>query len=472
MSLLLDALRRAEEARRAKEADTSAVKVASAPPADKPVRAKPITAALARELAIDDAVSLAPGKLVAGETSRTTPTATARSELALEAMGAPALAADFALAPVSRAQRSHKTPENTIPKESTQREAARNVFAAKQPNLQSVSGSGKRKWILPVIGGVFVLLGAGGWYVWNEINRVSQPMVARAPSQPAVLARAAPGTGQVGTKSPVTVDTSAAKVAEVPVPSLLPPPAADTPAPKIPVSLKAGTERVFTQRETLASNLRDAPIPKEAPMGLKLARSIEPAKINPDLATAYQSLLSGDYVVAQKLYARLALTEPLNVDAQLGLATAAARSGDIASATQHYRQVLALDPRNGLAIMGLVAIKDGAQPAALEVELKTLIGRNPEAAPLHFALGNIYAGDRRWTEAQQAYFEAFRIDSMNPDYLFNLAVSLDQLRQSKLALDYYRKAEAQSVTRGGGQFDRSVVAKRIKELSGETGRSN
>ena len=82
------------------------------------------------------------------------------------------------------------------------------------------------------------------------------------------------------------------------------------------------------------------------------------------------------------------------------------------------------------------------------------------------------AGRRRWTEAQQAYFEAFRIDSANPDYLFNLAVSLDQLRQTRLALDYYRKAEAIAVAKGGGQFDRTTIARRIRELSGDTGRSN
>ena len=122
--------------------------------------------------------------------------------------------------------------------------------------------------------------------------------------------------------------------------------------------------------------------------------------------------------------------------------------------------------------MGLVALNDGAQPAALEIELKTLIGRNPDAAPLHFALGNLYASGLRWTEAQQAYFEAFRIDEVNPDYLFNLAVSLDQLRQPRLALDYYRKAEAVAATRGGGQFDRSTVTRRIRELGGEAGRGN
>ena len=114
--------------------------------------------------------------------------------------------------------------------------------------------------------------------------------------------------------------------------------------------------------------------------------------------------------------------------------------------------------------MGIIALNDGVPPAALEIELKTLIGRNPEAAPLHFALGNLYSSGLQWTEAQQAYFEAFRIDPQNADYLFNLAVSLDQLKQPRLALDYYRKAESVALAGGGGQFDRGNIAKRIREL--------
>ena len=305
--------------------------------------------------------------------------------------------------------------------------------------------------------------------MWNEINRVFPSTVARTAVPPAVLPRAAPNTGQIGNKL-ATPETITAKLDETPLPPLLPPPAIEPPPPKLPATFAA--ERVLTERQTVAKNLKDAPVAKEPPVGLRLARSIAPPALNPELSIAYQSLASGDYVLAQKQYARLVQAEPLNVDAQLGLATAAARGGDSALATRHYRQVLALDPRNGLAIMGLVALNEGAQPASLEIELRTLIGRNPDAAPLHFALGNLYASGRRWTEAQQAYFEAFRIDPMNPDYLFNLAVSLDQLKQTRLALDYYRKAEAMAVARGGGQFDRNTIATRIRELSTETGRSN
>ncbi len=468
MSLLLDALRRAEEARRAKEVGNIAEQAASTASTAKSAPAIPAQVSPRRELAIEDVVPAAPKKSPLIATNAEAAVATTRGGLALEAI--PIVDPESAPAPISK---TRLAPGNlAAPVENKQREVARNVFAAKQSSIQTPSDSGKRKWIIPVIVSALVLIGAGGWYVWSEINRVSPPMLARTASPPAALPPAAFSTGQIGSKPATTVDASAVAISEAPLPPLLPPPSIDATLAKNPDASKSQTERLLTDREALAKKLRDAPVEKEAPMGLKLARSVELPRLNPELTTAYQALVNGDYALAQKLYAKLVTAEPLNIDAQLGLATAAARSGNIASAKQYYRQVLALDPRNGLAIMGLVALNDGAQSAGLEIELKTLIGRNPDAAPLHFALGNIYAGDRRWTEAQQAYFEAFRIDSGNPDYLFNLAVSLDQLHQAKLALDYYRKAEDVSLTRGGGQFDRNTVAKRIKELSGETGRNN
>ena len=151
------------------------------------------------------------------------------------------------------------------------------------------------------------------------------------------------------------------------------------------------------------------------------------------------------------------------MDAQLGLATAAARTGDNATAAKYYRQTLALDPRNATALSGLIAVSGEVPADALETELKTWVVKNPNSAPLQFSLGNLYAGQRRWTEAQQAYFEAYRADSGNADYLYNLAVSLDQLNQPKLALDYYQKALVQ-FGRSGGQFDRTAVVRRIGEL--------
>src|SRR5262249_43234264 len=77
---------------------------------------------------------------------------------------------------------------------------------------------------------------------------------------------------------------------------------------------------------------------------------------------------------------------------------------------------------------------------------------DPGANVLHFTLGNQLAQQGRWAEAQQAYFKAMAADPDNPDFAFNLAVSLDHLRQSKLAADYYRRAIALA-EKHGASFD-------------------
>ena len=461
MSLLLDALRRAEEARRAKEVDPNAAPATHSGATGRAARTQSNAAPPARELTMEELA----------------PSTTSPGGFALEEMPEPVIEQYSGRAALSESARSRNTQQVSEPKEVTQRDVARNVFAAKQSGTPIPDARSSRKWILPLVAVAVTLVGAGAWYVWNEVTRVSQPVIARAPSpapsQAVALPPAAPNTGQVGNKPAATLSVSEAKIAEAPLPPLLPPPpAAEASRPKLATVPASSAERPLTKREALARNLRDAPVAREAPTGLKLARSTEPQKINPELAIAYQSLVAGNYAEAQKRYSTLVRVEPLNIDAHLGLATATARGGDIASAVQHYRQVLVLDPRNGLAIMGLVALNEGAPSASLEVELKTLVGRNPDAAPLHFALGNLYAGELRWTEAQQAYFEAFRIEPTNPDYLFNLGVSLDQLRQRRLALDYYKRAEAIAIAKGGGQFDRNTIAKRIKELGIDTGRNN
>ena len=458
MSLLLDALRRAEEARRAKEVAANATPAKQVVVASRPARSETKPASPLRELTMEE---LAPAS---------TPT----DGLTLEEMPESNVEPYSGRAALSESARSRNTQQATEPKELKQRDAARNVFAAKQSGNQLPGDTSKRKWILPLVAVAVTLVGAGGWYVWNEVSRVSQPAIARAPSPTPALPPASPNIGQAGSKPPAaaTVAANDAKLAGASLPPLLPPPVTAVPMPKIAASEGSVSVRPLTKREAIANRLRDAPIGKEAPTGLRLAKSLEPPKLNPELALAYQSLVTGNYAEAQKRYSTLVGVEPLNIDAHLGLATAAARGGDKASAVQHYRQVLVLDPRNGLAIMGLVALNEGAPSATLEIELKTLVGRNPDAAPLHFALGNLYAGELRWTEAQQAFFEAFRIEPVNPDYLFNLAVSLDQLRQRRLALDYYKKAEGIAIAKGGGQFDRSTIAKRINELSIDTGRNN
>ena len=148
----------------------------------------------------------------------------------------------------------------------------------------------------------------------------------------------------------------------------------------------------------------------------------------------------------------------------LGLAAIDVRSGQLDSAESRYLKLLEMDPRDTHAVASLIALRGPLDPVAAESRLKTLIANQPEAAHLHFSLGNQYAQQSRWTEAQGAYFKAYSVDPENADYAFNLAVSLDHLRQRKLALEFYQRALA-LVDKRAASFPPAQARLRVQELS-------
>src|SRR5690606_38107543 len=154
-----------------------------------------------------------------------------------------------------------------------------------------------------------------------------------------------------------------------------------------------------------------------------------------------------------------------NRDALLGLAAVDVRMGRRAAAEAAYRELLRTDPRDAHAQAALVALHAGrVDGSAVESRLKNLLAVEPQAHVLNFALGNELARQARWPEAQQQYFKAFSADAQNADYAYNLAVSLDHLRQPKLALQYYQRALELS---GGleASFDAAAARRRIEQLS-------
>ena len=103
-------------------------------------------------------------------------------------------------------------------------------------------------------------------------------------------------------------------------------------------------------------------------------------------------------------------------------------------------------------------------PLLAESRLKTLLASDPGAHVLNFALGNQLAQQGRWPEAQQQYFKAFAADPENADFAYNLAVSLDHLRQPRVALEYYQRAITLAKTRGAG-FDLAAAQARAAQLT-------
>jgi Tfp pilus assembly protein PilF len=205
--------------------------------------------------------------------------------------------------------------------------------------------------------------------------------------------------------------------------------------------------------------------PQPAAPPVQLARTEDPKpRVAPEVDAGYRALLQGDLATARRHYEAAVESDPTDVDAELGLATVQARSGNIPAAAAAYRRALALDPRNATALAGLAALSDRAPPEALENALNGDIAQHPDSAALQLTLGNLYASQRRWPEAQAAYFEAERLQPENADVAYNLAVCLDHLGQRRAAADFYRRALGLR-SHEGAQFDAAAASRRLVELT-------
>ena len=156
--------------------------------------------------------------------------------------------------------------------------------------------------------------------------------------------------------------------------------------------------------------------------------------------------------------------EPANRDALLGLAAIDVRTGRYEPAEAIYLRLLQSDPRDSHAHAALIELRAGRMdPLAAESRVKSLLANDPAADVLYFTLGNQLALQGRWAEAQQYYSKAFAADPDNADFAYNLAVSLDHLRQPKLALEYYARALALAEKRAAS-FELATVRSRVQQL--------
>lgn len=321
--------------------------------------------------------------------------------------------------------------------------------------------------LLAAIGAIAVIVLAAGAYVWYSVSALTP----RAPAAALPLRPPAAPT-------PPAAGPSAAEVAAAPAPAVAaasapPAPAAATVAPvpgrdpaageRDPATAQAAQRRVL---DLLREPVAAAPASSTAAAAeepVQLSRSAEPPAIPRDVAAGYDELHRGDLDAARRSYTAALAADPANVDALLGLATIDGRMGRASAAAARYRRALQLDPRNATALAGLAALADWSRPDELETQLRSDLARTPQSAPLHSALGNLYAAQGRWTEAQAAYFEAHRLQPGSADTTYNLAVSLDRLGETRLAVEYY--ARALDASRGqAAQFDAAAVQRRLAEL--------
>ena len=191
-------------------------------------------------------------------------------------------------------------------------------------------------------------------------------------------------------------------------------------------------------------------------------------QVDAGLREAYLALQAGDLPAARRAYEERLREGSGQRDARLGLAAVALREGRIEDATRHYLRVLRLDPRDGAALAALVSLDEDADPAQSRSLLRGLLRESPEAAHLSFGLGSVFVRERRWAEARQAFLDAHRKERGNPDYAYNLAVSLDRLARREGALAYYRLA-LELAERRPASFDAGVVRGRIRAIGQDPG---
>jgi len=202
------------------------------------------------------------------------------------------------------------------------------------------------------------------------------------------------------------------------------------------------------------------------PAAIEISRDQRRDPLEVLLQQAYQAYQRGEYQPAELKYRRALEIDADNRDARLGLAVIAQRGGRIERARLFYQSLLVLNPKDSIAHTGLMSLQGGNASGDNETHIKVLLAEEPTAAHLHFALGVEYVAQTRWPEAQQAFFRAYRYAPGNAEYSFNLAVSLEQLRQPSAALDYYRRAREAAVGKAVG-FELDELNRRIVKLSAQ-----
>jgi Tfp pilus assembly protein PilF len=361
-------------------------------------------------------------------------------------------------APVDAGYSPHAETAHTPPGDSAERKQAQQMFEAKELNVNP------RKPFYIIVGAlVLFALGTVGyfWYQLQPKNSFKLPPPSAQPAPPPIAVAPAAPAAEPGTPAAVTVAPPAgiqpalpAKGGSAPRAAQMSAPAAMPAAPRSPV---------FARQGAPASDAATAPQPGPARRGRDITITPPRVQSDPVLEGAYQAYNAGDLAKARNDYQQVRRNNPDNRDALLGLAAVETQAGRYDAAEGYYTRLLELDPRDAHAQAALIGLRGQVDPLAAESRLKNMIAAQPGASFLHFTLGNQFATQGRWAEAQQAYFQAYASDPEHADFAYNLAISLDRMHQIKPALEYYRRAMALAESRPA-LFDKAQVSNRILQL--------
>lgn len=295
-----------------------------------------------------------------------------------------------------------------------------------------------------VLGGLALLvaIATAGTLLWldQQTRAPAMSMAAGGPVPPEAAPPAAPIE-----PTPATEETAPGKAAA-------PPAAKAAPAPRG----KEPPARPAVQRSA-------APAREAGTNPLAIRRSEQTITIQAATAAGYAAMANGNLEAARDHYQSALRSDQRSRDALLGLAVAAWREGRSEEAARRYDQLVSLDPRDPDANAGLALLRGTMDPAGYESRLRSLLGERGDNAALHHALGALLAQQHRWGEAQEAFFRAVTLAPRASDYHFNLAVSLDHLGQYSQARTYYRQALDLAAT-ASSTFSREAAQSRLAAL--------
>ena len=457
MSLLLEALKKAEKAKEEAQRRASG----AAPAGEGAAAAPPAAAAERRQVVTRDKLPdiSAPLEIISDDLepvpAQDTPT------LELEPAASPAAAPAANSAPAA-------TRRGVPPADEGGRATARKVFEAKfrEPNPR-----------MPfyITLGVLGLFAVGtGVYFWYQL-RPPAPLVNANPQRPPATAVAdSTAAAPLAAVPAAAVPASDAAIPGLPgVPERTPAPPASVASPA-PVAARnpvrtptiESPERVRVPEQPKLAPRPPARLPVAAPAAVlpQATPARSAPQVNPYVQSGYAAYESGDLAKARGDYEQALRDEPANRDAMLGLAALDVRAGRYEAAEALYLRLLQADPRDAEAQAALLALRAGrSDPLATESRVKSLLANEPDAPSLNFTLGNQLAQQSRWAEAHQQYLKAYTADPGNADFAYNVAVSLDHLHRGREALDYYQRALTLARTRGAS-FDPAAAQARAAQL--------
>jgi len=180
------------------------------------------------------------------------------------------------------------------------------------------------------------------------------------------------------------------------------------------------------------------------------------------LREAYAAYQRGDDETALKKYNQVLGVDASNRNALLARAAIYIQNNNAAAAIRDYQALLLANPKDSLAMASLIAVANYS-PEAAESQLKIMIRDEPDSPYLNFALANVYGAQDRWIEAQSLYFTALENNPSDPNYAYNLAVSLEHIEKPEVAIAYYERA-LDNIGNGLATFNRDVVDQRLEKL--------